>query len=102
MIASHMDDLLFGGSKEAEDSLLAVGNELGFRDISRNSFTWCGKQFERRDDGSVAITMKPYHENLKEIFVPKHRKADLMSSLTSQELRQLRALGRSFSGWWLS
>ena len=92
MIVSHVDDLLFGGEPDAEKSLLDVGEELGFREISRDSFTWCGKQFSRRPDGTVAISMLPYHQNLREIYVPKARRSDLTAPLDAQELRALRAV----------
>ncbi|CAE7503333.1 RE2, partial [Symbiodinium sp. CCMP2456] len=99
MIVSHVDDLLFGGDAEAEKSLLAVGDQLGFRDVTRNEFTWCGKFFQKRADGSVTLSMKAYHENLRAVFVSKPRKSDVASPLTAVEHRQLRALLGSFQ--WL-
>ena len=99
MIVSHVDDLLFGGDPVAEKSLMEVGDQLGFRDVTRNEFTWCGKFFQKHADGKVTLSMKAYHENLREVFVPKHRRGDVAASLTAQERRQLRALLGSFQ--WL-
>ena len=75
---------------------MLIGQELSFRDVERNEFTWCGKQFRRKADGTVALSMEAYHENLKEIHVPKLRKGDLTSPLEPAEQRQIRA-SRKFS-----
>ena len=99
MIVSHVDDLLFGGCAEAERSLMDVGSELGFREVQRDSFTWCGKRFLRKEDGTITLSMQEYHENLREIHVPKHRRGSLTSELNPFEHKQLRALLGSFQ--WL-
>ena len=93
---SHVDDLLFGGDSVAEKSLRDVGDELGFRELEKDVFTWCGKQFTREPDGTVSFSMRNYHENLKEILVPKYRKSDLLAPVTAYEHKQLRALLGSF------
>ena len=92
VIVSHVDDLLFGGSPPAEQSLMDVGKELGFRDVQRDDFVWCGKRFTRRPDGTIVLSMQEYHENLQEIHVPKHRRGHLTSELDKQEHKKLRAL----------
>ena len=92
MIISHVDDLLLGGNALAEKSLLQVGDELGFREVTRNSFTWCGKFFDKKPDGSVTLSMKTYHENLREVTLSKSRRSDVAALLTPFEHRQLRAV----------
>ena len=81
MIVSHVDDLLFGGDGDAEKSLMDVGAQLGFRQVVRDAFTWCGKYFKKHSDGTVTLSMKEcmkeYHENLKTVFAPKSCKTDL-------------------------
>ncbi|CAE7402794.1 dnaJ, partial [Symbiodinium sp. KB8] len=99
MIVSHVDDLLFGGSAVAEASLMDVGTELGFREVQRDDFVWCGKRFTRRNDGIITLSMQEYHENLKEIHIPKHRRGSLTAELNPFEHKQLRALLGSFQ--WL-
>ena len=99
MIISHVDDLLFGGDHVAEESLTEVGRELGFREVSADDFVWCGKRFRRRADGSVAISMEAYHRNMKPIYMPKSRLANLTSPLVPEERRRLRSLLGSFQ--WL-
>ena len=78
MIVSYVDDLLFGGNHLAEASLLQVGDELGFRDVTRNAFTWCGKYFCKKEDGTITLSMKAYHENLREVYLPKPRRSDVL------------------------
>ena len=68
MIVSHVDDLWFGGDAVAEAFLMSVGKELGFREVSAVGFTWCGKQFTRKPDGIVALSMGAYHRNPKPIL----------------------------------
>ena len=79
---------------------MAIGEELGFREVKRDSFVWCGKQFDRRPDGTITLSMKAYHSNLKEIHVSKLRRGSLTSPLTPAEHKQLRALLGSFQ--WLT
>ena len=89
---SHVGDLLFGGNHLAEASLLQVGDELGFRDVTRNAFTWCGKYFCKEKDGTITLSMKAHHENLREVCLPKPRRSDVSAPLSVFEHRQLRAL----------
>ena len=89
---SHVDDLLFGRDSFAEHLLMKVGEMLGFRDVQRDSFVWCGKRFHRNKDGAISLSMVEYHENLKEIYVPKPRKAEQDAALNPAKHKQLRAL----------
>ena len=91
-LVSHVDDLLFGGDEEAETSLREVGDELGFRDLERDKFVWCGKQFEKHRDGTVTLSMRAYHDNLRPIPLGKGRKSDMAATLFPAERKQLRAL----------
>ena len=93
LIVAHVDDLLLiAGSPIAEKSLAAVGQELGFGSQDMNDFVWCGKRIRRAEDGTVRLSMVEYHENLKEIYLPRHRKSDPTSPLDAHETRQLRAV----------
>ena len=74
VIVSHVDDLLFAGSPIAEQSLMAIGAELGFGSIERDDFVWCGKRIRRAPDGTVRVSMVEYHENVAEIVIDRHRK----------------------------
>ena len=81
------------------DALLDVGAELGLREVTRDSFNWCDKHFQRKADGTGSLSMKAYHANFKEIYMPMQGNAEPDSPLQPGELRQLRALLGSFQ--WL-
>ena len=92
IVVAHVDDLLFTGSAEAEKSLMAIGDELGFGSLDRNDFTWCGKRIRRHTDGTIRLSMREYHQNLQEIVIPRHRKSDPDALLDQHEARQLRGV----------
>jgi hypothetical protein len=92
IIISHVDDLLLGGTIVAQQKMLELGKELGFGSVSYDSFTYCGKKIEQLEDGTFQISMKEYHENLKTVAIPVHRRSQPDSPLTEPERRQLRAL----------
>ena len=92
LVVAHVDDLLFAGGPQGKKSLDAIGKELGFGCLEEGDFTWCGKRICRASDGAIRLSMKEYHENLQEIILPKHRKADPSNKLDAGEARQLRAL----------
>ncbi|CAJ1414999.1 unnamed protein product [Effrenium voratum] len=92
MIVAHVDDLLFTGDSEAERSLNDIGKELGFGSLERTCFVWCGKKIRRAEDGTIRLSMVEYHQNLKPMYLSRHRRSDPMALLAPAEVRQLRAL----------
>ena len=94
MIVSHVDDLLFGGDQAAEKSLMDVGAQLGFREVVRDAFTWCGKYFEKHPDGTVTLSMKEYHENPRVARRTPQRSSHPRSTVNSE------CSWAVFSGWW--
>ena len=92
MIVAHVDDLLFTGNKHAEQSLRAIGAELGFGSMDSGSFTWCGKHIRRAEDRTIRLTMAAYHASLSEVVIAKHRKSNVDAALDKHEHKQLRAV----------
>ncbi|CAE7849722.1 ppsD [Symbiodinium necroappetens] len=93
MLCSHVDDLLFCGGPEAWSSIRELGDELGFGSLEENTFVYCGKRVTQDlASGEVTVSMKEYHQNLKEVRVPSSRRRDPDASLTPGEHKQLRAL----------
>jgi len=92
IVVSHVDDLLFTGDAVAEKSLGQIGSELGFGSLDREDFSWCGKRIRRASDMTIRLSMHEYHENLKEVILPRHRKGDPDAPLDAHEARQLRAV----------
>ena len=92
MTVAHVGDLLFTGNKHAEQSLRAIGAELGFGSMDSGSFTWCGKHIRRAEDHTIRLTMAAYHANLSEVVITKHRKSNVDAVLDKHEHKQLRAV----------
>ena len=89
---SHVDHILIGGTDAAHESIVKLGEELGFGSFEQDHFQYCGKLIERHNDGTITVSMKTYHENLEPISVPLSRKRNLEASLTPAEHRQLRGI----------
>ena len=92
IVVAHVDDLLFAGSPIGRKSLDSIGKELGFGSLEVNDFVWCGKRIRRASDGTIRLSMKEYHQNLQEMYLPKHRKSELQDKLDVHEAKRLRAL----------
>ena len=99
IIVAHVDDLLFAGDPDAVVSFDSIGKELGFGSRESSDFIWCGKRIRRHEDKTIRLSMFEYHKNLKEMYLPKHRKSDVNAALTPGETRSLKALLGSFQ--WL-
>ena len=92
LIVGHVDDLLCTGNEEAHQSILAIGDTLGFGRIEYDDFVWCGKRMRRAADKFIRLSMKHYHENLSVVNLPQDRRRDVDSPLSEWELRQFRAV----------
>jgi hypothetical protein len=92
MVISHVDDLLFGGDADARDLLIKLSDELGYGSLEEGKFVYCGKLFEQHPNGSISVSMKEYHENLKPIVIPLARRRTPQANMTPAEQKQLRAL----------
>ena len=92
ILLSHVDDLLLGGNLRAQESLLSLGESLGFGPVEYDDFVYCGKRIRQRADGTITISMVEYHQNLKPIVIPAHRRAQPDAELSEAERRQLRAV----------
>ena len=93
LVISHVDDLLMGGNARARKLLDELGRELGFGSLESGSFVYCGKRITQdEEDFSITVDMTEYHENLKPVPVPLHRKREPESPLTPGEQKQLRAI----------
>ena len=93
IIVSHVDDLLLGGNARAQKLLLSLGEELGFGSVEYDDFTYCGKRIRQRpEDGTIVISMVEYHQNLRPVTIPVHRRECPDATLTEGERKQLRAV----------
>ena len=69
IVISHVDDLLLGGNKRAQDSLMAIGANLGFGSVEFDDFVFCGKRIRMRPNGEVELSMVEYHSNLRPVTI---------------------------------
>jgi len=93
MLIAHVDGLLCVGDEEAESSLLALGDVLGFGSIERDDFQWCGKHIRKcKDTGEIKISMVPYHQSLKPVVVGRERRKDPSALLTPGEIKKLKGI----------
>ena len=92
VIVSHVDDLLLGGTLKAQESLLRLGQQLGFGSVEYDDFVYCGKRIRQHEDGSISLSMEEYHTNLKPVQIPVHRRSCPEAELNDGERRQLRAV----------
>ena len=92
ILISHVDDLLLGGNLRAQEKLKALGEELGFGSVEYDDFSYCGKRIRQKPDGSISISMVEYHQNLKPVSIPVHRRSTPQAELTAPECKQLRAV----------
>ncbi|CAE7294222.1 RE1 [Symbiodinium natans] len=99
VMLTHVDDILVTGNSEAVKSFHEIGAELGFGSISKDKFTFCGKNLEKHANGEVTVNMVEYHRNLHIPVVPREARKDLSRALNPKELRELRALNGSLQ--WL-
>ena len=92
MVISHVDDLLFGGDEYAKSLLIKLGEELGYGSLEEGRFNYCGKLFEQFPDGSIKVSMKEYHQNLRPISILLARRRNPEAKVSPSEQKQLRAL----------
>ena len=93
VIVGHVDDLLFAGDQTALNSLMKLGEVLGYGSIEADDFHWCGKRIRRDPDSKeILVSMEKYHEQLKPLIIPRDRRRDLDARLSPQEVKKLRAI----------
>ena len=98
----HAHYLLCVGDEEAESSLLALGDVLGFGSIERDDFQWRGKRIRKcKDTGEIKISMVPYHQSLKPVVVGRERRKDPSALLTPGKIKP-RAFWDRCNGWLLN
>ena len=72
---------------------MSLDESLGLAVWKAAVFVYCGKRITQdEEDFSITVDMTEYHENLKPVPVPLHRKREPESPLTPGEQKQLRAI----------
>ena len=92
ILGAHVDDGIGGGNQRFEQALERIQKKLPFGNREYGRFKFTGLMIEQRADYSVSISQEEYVHQIDPIDIPKLRRKDLESKVTSNELQQLRGL----------
>jgi hypothetical protein len=92
ILGTHVDDGIGGGNKNFEIALEKLQKTLPFGSREHGKFKFTGLDIEQLPDFSIKVNQGKYVNKISPIDVPKIRRAEPESTITSQELHQLRGL----------
>ena len=87
-----LDDGIVGGNQRFNQALERVQRKLPFGNREFRKFKFTGLKIEQREDHSILINQGEYVHQIDPIDIPKIRRKEVESKITSHELQQLRAL----------
>ena len=88
----HVDDGIGGGDSKFLAALDRIRKHFSFGSFEKGSFTFTGIRFKQWDDKSVEYDQIEYIERIQPLEIPRHRRAQLNSPITSEETTQLRSV----------
>ena len=92
---SNKDDLLCGFLPEGAEAMNSVLQQFLVGKKARNSFRFCGQEFQQDEDFGIRVTAKDNTERVQPItYDAKH---GLTRKATANEVHQLRSVARSFA-----
>ena len=100
LMASHVDDIIWANSPEAEGALTEIKKELIFGKEDAKKFRFCGTEIEQQDDFTIRITCEQTSKKLETIPLSKERKQEVDSPATREEQSQLMSVVGSLM--WIS
>ena len=92
ILGTHVDDGIGGGNHNFEKALEKLQKELPFGSREYNKFKFTGLDIEQLPDFSIKVNQGRYIQKISPIDIPKSRRAEVNSPVTSQELNMLRGL----------
>ena len=93
LLATHVDDLLGGGSEKFTALLAKIDKEFGFGSQEFDSFRHTGKNIKKdMETGEITVSMAEYVENLTAPRIPNTRRAEKDAKLNAKELTSLRTM----------
>eukprot|EP00435_Cladocopium_sp_Y103_P022950 s1076_g5.t1 len=92
ILGTHVDDGIGGGNENFEIALEKLQKTLPFGTREYGKFKFTGLDIEQLPDYSIKVNQGSYVHKIQPIHVPKIRRAYPDSSITSQEMQQLRGL----------
>ena len=92
ILGTHVDDGIGGGNKNFEAALEKLQVNLPFGSREYGKFKFTGLEIEQLPDFSIKVNQGKYIHQIAPIDVPKPRRVETTSPVTSHELHQLRGL----------
>ena len=100
LVATHVDDLIWAASGEAEKALSGMKSELSFGTEEDTEFRFCGIEVKQFPDFSIQVSCEQTTMKLNAIRLSATRRAQLDSPVEPHELEQLMSVVGSLT--WIS
>ena len=91
-LETHVDDGIGGGNSNFEKALEKLQKTLPFGSREHGRFKFTGLDIEQLPDHSIKVSQGRYVHKIPPIDIPKTRRLEPDSSITPQEMHQLRGL----------
>ena len=92
VLGVHVDDGLGGGDAVFNQAIKMLEKRFPFGSQRQGSFTFTGINLVQDHNGDITLSQKEYINDIPPINVPRERRHQLDSNVTSQELQDLRGL----------
>jgi len=92
ILGTHVDDGIGGGNTRFELALEKLQKTLPFGSREYSRFKFTGLDIEQLPDYSIKVCQSKYVHKISPVNIPKPRRSETSSHITSQELHLLRGL----------
>ena len=92
ILGTHVDDGIGGGNENFERALDKLQSSLPFGTREQGTFKFTGLDIEQLPDYSIKVNQGKYIHKINPIDIPKPRRVETNSPITSHELQSLRGL----------
>ena len=93
VLAIHVDDILFGGTKTFEDMVLkGLKNRYPFKHWTQDKADFLGRRLFQQNDYSITIDQEKYSQSVRVAQISRDRRKEKDEPLTTKELQQYRAI----------
>ena len=95
IVSGHVDDFMFvaqTGETNWETAKQRIQEKFRWGEFEVDSFTQCGVQITRQDDGGFILSQERYMQHVKEISLSKERRSQRKEETTPWEKTALRGL----------
>ena len=88
----HVDDGIGGGDEYFREVIGRLRRKYEFGAYNEGEFEFCGVRYFQWDDGSIEMTQDSYIQRIHPIEIPRSRRQNPQSPLSSVEVQQLRQI----------